>query len=356
MRVLQVDTEMGWRGGQQQLMLLLQGLQHHDRFSGEAITVCRPGSALAERLRACGLPYRELAMGSPWSPVAAWRLRRLAQELGADLIHAQTAHANNLGALACLGSQVHLLTSRRVDFPPRGTWKYRRCVRIVAVSQAVAGVLAAAGIAAERIVVIRDGTDAQRFANADRSRGRQALGLADGEVAVLCIAALEDHKDHRTLLTAWGRIAAAHPRAHLLLAGEGSLRSALEAQAASLPRVRFLGFREDIPDLLAAADVCTLTSHLEGLGSTVMDAMVCGVPVVATRAGGIPELIRDGEDGLLCPVGDVERLAGALGQVIADPGLRQRLGTAARHSAQSFCAAGMVDAYVDLYDRVTRGA
>lgn len=357
MRVLHLDTDLGWRGGQQQVLLLAQGLASHPRFRGEAITVCRPGSILAQRLGAANLPRRELDVASPWSPVGVWKLRRLATELGVDVIHAHASHAHNLAALATIASRRHLVVTRRVDFPPKGIWKYRRCDRIVAISQAIAGLLRGAGVPSERTVVIPSGIDPLRFAEADRARGRAALGLAEDDLAVLCVAALEDHKDHATLLAAWERIAAAHPRAKLLLAGEGRLRETIAARAAALPRVRLLGFRDDIPDLLAASDAFALTSHLEGLGTAVMDAMCCGLPVVATRAGGIPELIEDGVDGLLAPVRDASAVATALASVLADPGLRARLGAAGQATAQRrFLASAMVDAYVDLYDRITRGA
>ncbi len=357
MRVLHLDTETGWRGGQQQVLLLAQGLASHPRFRGEAITVCRPGSALAQRLVAAGLPRAELDLGSPWSPRGGWQLRRLAGEMGVDIIHAHASHAHNLAALATIWSKRQLVVTRRVDFPPKGAWKYRRCAKVVAISQAIAGILRTAGVPAERLSVIPSGIDPQRFAGADRARGRAALGLANDELAVLCVAALEDHKDHGTLLAAWREVVATHPRARLLLAGEGGLREALAAQASSLPRVSLLGFRDDIPDLLAAADAFALTSHMEGLGTAVMDAMCCRLPVVATRAGGIPELIEDGVDGLLAPVRDAAAVASRLSQVLGDAAMRTRLGAAAEATARRrFLAAAMVDAYVELYDRILRGA
>lgn len=356
MRILQVDGENGWRGGQQQVLLLAQGLAAHPRFRGESVTVCRPGSELARRLHQANLPRVELDMRSPWSLAAVLRLRRIAREQGVDVIHAHASHAHTLAALATVGTRRHLVATRRVDFAPKGMWKYRRCARVVAISQAIAGILRGAGLPAERLAVIPSGIDPARFAGADRARARAALGLPDDAVAVLCVAALEDHKDHATLLRAWER-AAQDPRAHLLLAGEGSLRGALEGVCARLPRVRLLGFRDDVPDLLAAADVFALTSHMEGLGTAVMDAMCCGLPVVATRAGGIPELIADGVDGVLAPARDAEAIAAALSALIADPARRAALGGAARAAAaRRFLAAAMVDAYVDLYDRITRGA
>ena len=351
MRILHVDTEMGWRGGQLQVLLLAQGLARHPRFAGSVLTVCRTGSQLATRLAAADLPHTTIAVSSPWSPAAVWRLREVAASFQADLVHAHASHAHTLAALATIGTRRRLITTRRVDFAPTGMWKYRRCARVVAISQAIAGVL---GAHAGRVEVIPSGIDPQRFAHADRGLGRASLGLADDAVVVLCVAALEDHKGHETLLSAWERLASHHPRAYLLLAGSGALRAAIELRAASVPRVLLLEQRDDIPDLLAAADVFALTSNLEGLGTAVMDAMVCGLPVVATRAGGIPELITDELDGLLAPVRDAEAVAERLARLITDPALRSRLGTAARATAQRrFLASAMVEAYVRLYAEVS---
>lgn len=357
MRVLLVDTEDGWRGGQQQVLLLAAGLAANPRFRGEAVVVARAGGELARRTAAAGLPCRVLPHASPWSPLAVWRLRRLARELGADVLHAHASPAHTLCAFATCCSRRQLVVTRRVDFRPKGAWKYRRCARVVAISQAIAAIMRDARVGADRLAVIPSGIDPARFAAADRGRGRQALGLGAGDLAVLCVAALEDHKDHATLLAAWRLVAEAHPQAHLLLAGDGGLRSEIAACAAGLPRVRLLGFRDDIPDLLSAADVAVLSSRLEGLGTALMDAMACRLPVVATAAGGIPELIRDGEDGLLVPPRAPEAFAAALGRILGDPALRRRLGEAADATARRrFHAAAMVDAYIDLYDQVLRGA
>jgi len=357
MRVLHLDTDLGWRGGQQQVVLLAQGLAGHARFAGEAVTVCRPGSALAARLSDLKLPRAELDVASPWSLSGVWKLRRLAAELDVDIVHAHASHAHNLAALATIASRRHLVATRRVDFRPKGMWKYHRCVRVVAVSQAIGQILAERGLAPGSVEVILDGIDGQRFVGRERGRGRAALGLEPDDLAVLCVAALEDHKDHATLLEAWARIAVAHPRAYLLLAGDGSLRGQLAQRAANLPRVRLLGFRDDIPDLLAAADAAVLTSHLEGLGTAIMDAMHCALPVLVTRAGGLPELVSDGVDGLSVQVRDAAAVAEGLGRILTEPSLRVRLGTAAAITAgRRFTAAAMVDAHVDLYDRIMRGA
>ncbi len=350
--ILHVNTEHGWRGGENQVALLVRGLG----AQWPALTVCQPGSALARALRAAGQPVAELAMRGPLHLGAVRGLRRLLRTHGARALHAHTSHAHGLGVLACLGTAVPLIVTRRVDFAVGrsafGRWKYGRVARFAAVSAGVRGALVAGGVAAERVAVIHDGIDFARFPVDATSPVRAEHGIPADAVVFAITAALTDHKDHRTLLTAFARVEAAAPQAWLLVVGEGELAGELAtlARQLGLARTVFTGFRDDVPGILRSVDGFVLSSHLEGLGSSLMDAMHCGLPVVATRAGGIPELIDDGVDGLLVPVRDPAALAAALLRVTGDAGLRARLGAAAHQRAQArFGAETMVAAYRDLY-------
>ncbi len=353
--ILQLDTERGWRGGQAQLALLAAGLTAPWR----CVVACRSDQPLAADLLRRGVAIEDLAPRSALDPLAVWRLRRLVARLRPVAVHAHTSHTHQLALLACAGTGVPVLVTRRVDFPlKRGLvarWKYGAVRHWIAVSSAVAAVMQAGGVPASRIAVIRDGIDPARHQGATPTL-RAELGLDADALLVGITAALEDHKDHRTLLSAWQQVEAASPRAHLVLAGNGDLRAELESQARGLglKRCHFLGFRRDVPAVLRALDVFTLSSKLEGLGSSVMDAQWCGLPVVATAAGGIPELIRDGLTGLLVPVGDAPALAAALRRVLDDADLRQRLGAAGRAAADpTWTAARMVAEHGALYARVS---
>lgn len=354
--VLMINTERGWRGGESQLQLLVRGLP----ATCPTLTVCPPASPLAQALRADGLPVAELAMGGQLDLPAAWRLRRLARACGARALHAHTSHGHALALLAALGTGLPVLVTRRVDFPvKRGVtarWKYGPAVRrFIAVSQAVAGVLAAGGVDPARITVIRDGVDPERLAVPVEPVLRRELALPADAVLVGCVAHLADHKDHRTLLAAWAAVERRAPQAWLAIVGTGELEAALKAQVAGsgLARVVFTGFRADIPAVLRSLDVFTLSSHLEGLGSSVMDAMLLGLPVVATRAGGIPELVDDGVTGFTVPVRDHRALAEALCTAILDPDLRRRCGEAGRGRAHpAFTARRMVEEHMKLYREI----
>lgn len=349
--ILQLDTERGWRGGQLQLALLAAGLTAPWR----CVVACRPGEPLAADLSRRGVAIEALTPRSALDPLAIWHLRRLVVRLRPVAVHAHTSHTHQLALLACAGTGVPVLVTRRVDFPlKRGLvarWKYGAVRQWITVSSAVAAVMQAGGVPATRVTVIRDGIDPARHLETVPTL-RAELGLQADALLVGITAALEDHKDHRTLLAAWQQVEAAVPRAHLVVAGDGALRAVLaeQSRALGLRRCHFLGFRSDVPALLRALDVFTLSSKLEGLGSSVMDAQWCGLPVVATAAGGIPELVRDGVTGLLVPVGDAPALAAALRRVLGDADLRRRLGAAGRAAADpAWTAARMVDEHTMLY-------
>ena len=170
------------------------------------------------------------------------------------------------------------------------------------------------------------------------------------------VAALTDHKDLGTLLTAAAAVVARRPDVRFVIVGDGEERAALEAQAAVLQlgdRAIFAGFRQDLDRLLPAFDVFCLSSKMEGLGTSLLDAMCFGRPVVATAAGGIPEAVEDGVTGRVVPVQDPAALAAALFDVLADDALRARFGAAGRaRFAERFSAERMVDATLAVYAEI----
>lgn len=358
LRVLMINGERGWRGGENQVALLVRGL-------GPAflpITACLPDAPLARALTMAGCQVRPVTMRGQFHLGALRALRRIIRDEHIDLVHAHTSHAHALGLLATIGNGVPLVVTRRVDFAIGrsliGRWKYgRRVTRFVAVSAGVQRVLEAGGVERGRIEVIHDGIDSARFAGSG-STLRSELGIPADAVVFGVVAHLTDHKDHRTLLIAFAEVEHACPNAWLVVVGTGELEAELKihATALGLKHVVFTGFRDDIPNVLRGLDVGVLSSHLEGLGSTVMDYCCCGLAVVATRAGGIPELITDGVEGLLAPPRDPPALAAALLRVAGDATLRRRLGDAGRiAAAERFGAARMVAAHEALYRRLAAG-
>jgi len=336
--LVHVDSERDWRGGQAQVELLVRGLAQR----GHRVTLVTPrGSRLAERL--AGAPI-EIVADSPrheWDFRAGLRLRRIVRERNADLIHAHSALSHALVAWLSWGGPKArpIAVSRRVDFPISNWFsrlKYRHpdCWYL-AISTAVRDVLIRGGVAADRIFLAPSGVDPAKFTyQTDRPAARRALGVAADEFLVCNIGALTDHKDHATLIRAAQSAIAQAPQLRFVVLGEGELRPALEAQIAQGglgDRFRLLGFRSDVEACLAASDLFVLSSHMEGLCTSLLDAMLLGLPIVATRAGGVRDIVVEGETGLLAEPRQSAALADAIVRMMRDGELRARLAAAGRH-------------------------
>ena len=356
MKVLLVDTQRGFRGGQRQLMLLGQGLR--DRAISFAVAL----QADSELERACldrGYEIVRLRQRGAWDPRAVTALVRELKERRYDLIHAHASHAHTaaVGALRVAGGPP-LLVSRRVDFPvgrpPFNRFKYGdRVARFLAVSEAVGAVLRTGGVDPRRISVIHEGVDPLPALVRSRDTLRQELGVDERTTLLFAAIALVDHKDP---LTAVRAAAAALGPVHLAIAGDGELRPSVERCIRELgagARITLLGQRHDVPDLLRAADVFLLSSRLEGLCTSLMDAGMARLPTVATAAGGIPEVVEDGRTGILVPTRDADSLAQAIDRLAGDPLLRAEMGrAAAERIGRHFTTDRMVDDTVCVYREV----
>jgi len=331
MRILHVDSAATWRGGQNQVLLTLEGMARHGH---EVALACRKGGALEARARDAGVALHPLAFHGDVSPGAVVGLRRLLRRLRPEAVVLHDPHAVSAGWLA--GRQgARRVAVRRVDFRLRGPLsrrKYLACDRVVAVSGAIAAVLEADGLPAGRVRVVHEGVP-NRAPLPGGGQLLRELGVPEGAPVVGNVAALTDHKDHATLLEAAARVRRRAPTARFVIVGEGERGPALRAHAERLglgDRVVFAGFRRDLDRLLPAFDVFCLSSHHEGLGTSLLDAMCFARPVVATRAGGIPEAVEDGVTGRLVAVRDPDALAAALAELLLDAPGRDAMGRAGR--------------------------
>ncbi len=355
MRTLHVDRGRLWRGGQRQCLLLCR---HLAARGWDTCLVCQPGSELAVRV-APPLTCHPLAMRGEADLPAAVRLARLLAAWRPDLAAAHDAHAMMLLGLArSLGRlDLPLVFHRRVDVPPGGgpltRWKYAQAARIICVSERVAEIVQAAGIAAERVRVVHSGTAGVTPDRAAGDRLRDRLGIAADAIVLGVIGSLIPHKGHGDLLRAMGRLERRGQDLYLILAGEGHLRDELASAAQHrglADRVHFLGEVRELAPLFGAMNIYVHPSRTEGLGTSIADAFSAGVPVVATRTGGIPELVREGQSGYLALPGDVESLTGALARALADPRERVRRAELAQAiHAQRFTAETMAAATVEVY-------
>jgi glycosyltransferase involved in cell wall biosynthesis len=224
--------------------------------------------------------------------------------------------------------------------------------RLVCVSEGTRATYLAGGVPRGLVTAIRNGVT-PRPAGRARAEVRAALGLADDEPAILTVARLTPQKDHRALLAAIPAVLAAEPRARFLWVGTGPLERHLRraVRAAGLGRsVRLLGARDDVPDLLAAADLFVLPSRFEGLPLALLEAMAAGLPVVAPHVCGTEEVVEHGRTGLLAESRDPEALALAVSAVLALPDRGAALGAADRRRVMlAFDAGRMVRETLALY-------
>jgi glycosyltransferase involved in cell wall biosynthesis len=335
MRVLMVDSERTWRGGEAQLRLLVEGLLE----DGVAVELAAPpGSEIYKRTRKLDVRFHPVSIAGGMDVVSAWRLRGVIRRGGFDVVHSHASHAHSVAFLACAAiaadRRPRQVVSRRVDFAVATNRlsgvKYRHGADLyLAISNGVRDVLIECGIPAEKIRLVPSGIDLDKFL---RVRGndyvKSEFGIEDDTQVVGNIAALAPHKSQADLIQAAKIVAAEFPNAKFLIVGEGELRARLESLVGELGlggRVVLTGFREDPLEILSTFSCFALSSYLEGLGTSVMDAQAMGVPVVATRTGGVPDIVEDGVSGLLVPPRDPAALAGAISRLLRDGDLRQRL-------------------------------
>lgn len=359
LRILHVDTERGWRGGERQTLWLAGELARRGHTS---VVAARPGEPLASRAAEAGLEVVPCAPLSELDVRAAWRMRRFVRERHIDIVHAHTAHAVAVAALATAGTGVPLIVARRVDFALRanvGTrWKYGRAARIIAVSRAVAGVLERSGIAPDRIRVVPDGVDVHRSVTPASPQTLGALGVRPGAPLVVQVAQLVGHKDPVNFVRAIARVRERVPGVAALLVGDGPLRASVESAIRELDLssvVHLAGYRTDADELLAAATVACLSSREEGMGSVLLDALVFGIPVAATSAGGIPEVVVHGDSGLLATPERPIELGDAIATLLEDSDLRARLAHNGRTRSSEFSVERMTDRTMAVYDEVLSG-
>lgn len=360
LRILHIDTERGWRGGERQALWLASELAWRGHTS---VIAARSGEPLAQRASDAGLNVVDCAPISELDLHAAWQLRRVVRERAIDIVHAHTAHAVAVAAMATMRLHVPLIVARRVDFALRanvGTrWKYGRATKIVAVSSAVGGILERSGIAADRICVVPDGVDVHRVPAPAPVAALRALGLPPGAPLVVQVAQLVGHKDPVNFVRAMARVRERVPDVVALMVGDGPLRPNVESEIRALGLsgiVHLAGYRTDADALLAAATVACLSSREEGMGSVLIDALVFGIPVAATSAGGIPEVIVHGESGLLAPPENPIALGDAIATLLEDEALRGRLANAGRARSREFSVERMADRTMEVYEKALSGA
>ncbi len=357
---LHIDTARTWRGGQNQALVTIMGLRS---LGHRTMLAAHPDGELRQRAKE-GLDLIPLAPRTEMDLGAAWRLSRLIRKLAPDIVHAHDPHGVAMAAMALsMSTQIPkppLVASRRVDFRMRGNslsrWKYRQVDCFICASEAIRQILLADGVPSPRAVTVHEGIDLSRVDAAPPAKLHEELWLPHHAPLVGNVAALVPHKGQRHLIESAALVVRQVPDARFVIAGEGELRLALERAIRDHhleKHVLLLGFRPDVLSLHKAFDIFVMSSVTEGLGTSLLDAMASSKPVVATNAGGIPEVVVDGETGFLVPPRDHGAMAEALVRLLKDAPLRQRMGGAGLVRARrKFSAERMVQETLRVYERV----
>jgi len=345
-------------GAAVQLWELARGLAARGH---RVLVATRPAEAWATRARAAGVAWVPVPMRSALDLRSAWRLARLVRAHRVQVVHAHKGRARTLALLAGLVAPVPVLVlTRGVSFPldpfNRLGYTTRRVTAVVAVCEAIRQGLVAQGVDPRKVHVIYSATDTARFhPGVDGARVRAELGLGP-EAFLITQVGVRSWRGNDDVLAAMARLAPRAPHARLLIVGARQPEP-LHARARALGlagRVHVLGYREDIPEILAASDCCVDASWAgAGITGALREALAVETPVVATAVAGTPELVIDGETGLLVPPRDPAALAAALLRMVEDPGLRERTARAGRKLVEAkFSLEAKLDATEALYRRL----
>lgn len=350
-------------GGAEEMVLNL--VRHLPSSYQPAVACIYEAGPIGLEIERTGVPFKVLGLKPGLlRPFDVMRLRDFLYECQPDIVHTFLLTGSLYGRFAAMmarvpviiGTEVNVYEKKRPMHALAERWLMRDTDAVVASAESVRDFYIQQVKADPwKVEVIYNAVDwAQLQTTVDRDELRASVDVPAGAPLLTIIARLTEQKGHRILLDAMARPDLA--QAHLLVVGDGPLREALERQASGLglsARVRFVGARRDLGNILAATDVFVMPSFWEGLPLAMVLAMGAGLPVVATRVAGIPEVVQDGVTGLLVPPGDSSELGAALSRVVNDDTARVLLGQAARTFVRPrFGVDGYVNAITGLYDRL----
>jgi len=361
-RVLEIIPTLVRGGAEKQLSLLATGLPR-DEFDVHVNVLTHSGPYEAT-LRSAGIPVT--LIGKKWKidPAAYWKLQRSIRRLQPDLVHTWLFAANAYGRQAAFAAGIkHVVAGERcVD-----RWKVwhefaidrrlaRKTSKIVTNSSGVRDFYVEHGLAAEKFVVIPNGIEPSPNGTVTRAELLQELGLPDDAKLIAAVGRLWPQKRYKDVLWAAELLKAVRDDAYVLIIGDGPQRDALESFCADIhlqDRVRFLGQRDDVQEILPLLDCFWLGSSYEGQSNAMMEAMAAGIPVVATDIPGNRDLVVPEQTGYLVAIGDAAGMAQKTQFLLNDPQLAQQFSQAAQTRMRTeFSVAKMVQRHADLYRKV----
>lgn len=359
MRIMHVSTAHGWRGGEQQLFYLAEGLSNKGI---ENIIIAQPDSPLQEKARKAAIKSDVLASKGEFDIFAYFALAKLIRKYKPDIVHAHDGHSVTYVAAGSFfsGIKVKRVATRRVDFKLNNSWKYNIGVdKLICISEAIKNICLAGGVKNTKLAKVYSGIDPDRFYEKMQLKDlRDELNIDRKNKVILNVASLTDHKGQCYLLDAMLDVAREIPEVRLLIVGTGELEESLKKQAQELAiddKVMFLGFRNDVGSLLQLCDLFVMSSHLEGLCTSALDAMANERALVITDAGGLPEVLGDCDAGIIVPAKDPQKLGSAIIELLKDYSRREKMGIRGRQRVNDvFSVDKMIAGNLKIYEELLR--
>lgn len=316
MKVLHLSSEKSWRGGEQQISYLMDELKNTHKI--ETLAAARADSEFATRMKQKNHKVIELPFKSELDLYTAYKVKELVKSEKVDIVHMHSGHSHTIGVLSkVLGHDAKLVLSKRTDYPVKDNmlsrWKFNHpsIKKILCVSGKIKEVLKPDIKEYSKVEVVYSGIDLEKFKIENPIDIRSILNLPADAKVVVNTSAISEQKDIGTFIDVAKLVTSKHKDAYFVLCGDGPLREEMEkkVQDLAVENFIFMGFRKDLPSFLSTCDIFLISSQDEGLGTSILDAFANRLPVVATRAGGIPEIVRHEDTGLTSEVKDAAGLA-----------------------------------------------
>jgi L-malate glycosyltransferase len=346
MKILHLSTALTWRGGEQQIAYLVDEL---DKNGQEQVVLCAAGSAMHQYCRNNNIPFKTCRKRSSFDLGFAFAIKKLCREKKFDLIHIHDSHAHTFAILSAVffANKTKMVLSRRVDFEVSSNlfskYKYNHpsIKKIICVSDKIRNVLHPVIQQKQKLITIHSGTDVSKFVGKiPKGILRKQFLVGPESLLIGNISAIAAHKDYFTFVdTAEILIYKNKLDARFFIIGDGEQKKQIEdyVREKKLEQyIYFTGFRNDVPDILCELNFFLITSKTEGLGTTILDAFASRVAVVATAAGGVPEIVVKGETGMLSPVADAPDLASNILKLVGNDALKKQLTDRAFEKAKTF--------------------
>ncbi|MEC9491595.1 glycosyltransferase family 4 protein [Flexistipes sp.] len=358
MKVLHIDTGSEWRGGQRQALLLHEGLLEN---GVESYLSGNESGKLMKKCKKNCLPY---TYKGEINPISVINLKKIIKYVKPDIVHSHDAHSLTPPLiLKYLGFEYKLVHTRRVDFHIKNSlmsrWKYnnKNIDSLVAISDAVKNILISDGIKrpVEKIYSGLDRNFVVKFSDNKKNDLRRKLDINPGDFVIGSVGNFVPHKDFETLIRAFKLIYDEKKNVKLLLVGDGELLNDMKKLSEKLnisASVIFTGYAENVGELMNIMDLYAATSQEEGLNTSVIEAMMHGLPVVATKAGGLPELVKDNYNGYLCNVKDYKGVADKSVILLNNKEKMQRFSLNSLEISEEYGDKNMNEKYKNLYQKI----